>query len=78
MQNADEKLEQWTQFYRRAQRILQAGPRGLRKLTGAELTRTTVTQLAEPEVVSELVRMLGADADDTTALRHARGLRRAA
>jgi uncharacterized membrane protein SpoIIM required for sporulation len=39
MQNADEKLEQWTQFYRRAQRILQAGPRGLRKLTGAELTR---------------------------------------
>jgi DNA repair protein RecN (Recombination protein N) len=48
------------------------------KDTAAELTRTTVTQLAEAEVVSELVRMLGADADDTTALRHARGLRRAA
>jgi DNA repair protein RecN (Recombination protein N) len=48
------------------------------KDTAADPTRTTVEQLAEPEVVSELVRMLGADADDTTARRHARGLRRAA
>jgi len=29
-------------------------------------------------VVSELVRMLGADDDDSTARRHARDLRRAA
>jgi len=29
-------------------------------------------------VVSELVRMLGADSDDSTALRHARDLRKAA
>ncbi|MEA2202371.1 MAG: repair protein RecN [Solirubrobacteraceae bacterium] len=48
------------------------------KDTGADPTRATVVQLAEPEVVSELVRMLGADDDDTTARRHARGLRRAA
>ena len=48
------------------------------KDTAADPTRATVVQLAEPEVVSELVRMLGADADDTTARRHARGLRRAA
>ena len=39
MQNADEKLEQWAHFYRRAQILLQAGPRGLRKLSGAEITR---------------------------------------
>lgn len=39
MQNADEKLEQWTQFYRRAQMLLQAGPRELRKLSGTEITR---------------------------------------
>ena len=48
------------------------------KDTSVEPTRATVVQLAEPEVVSELVRMLGADSDDTTARRHARGLRRAA
>jgi DNA repair protein RecN (Recombination protein N) len=48
------------------------------KDTSVEPTRTTVVQLGEPEVVSELVRMLGADSDDTTARRHARGLRRAA
>ncbi len=48
------------------------------KDTAAEPTRTTVVQLAEGEVVSELVRMLGADSDDTTARRHARELRRAA
>jgi len=48
------------------------------KDTTADPTRTTVVQLGEPEVVSELVRMLGADTDDTTARRHARELRRAA
>jgi DNA repair protein RecN (Recombination protein N) len=48
------------------------------KDTAADPTRTTVLELGEPEVVSELVRMLGADTDDTTARRHARGLRRAA
>ncbi len=44
----------------------------------AEPARTTVLELGEREVVSELVRMLGADADDVGALRHARELRRAA
>jgi DNA repair protein RecN (Recombination protein N) len=48
------------------------------KDTTVDPTRTTVVQLGEPEVVSELVRMLGADTDDTTARRHARDLRRAA
>ncbi|HYM53908.1 MAG TPA: DNA repair protein RecN [Solirubrobacteraceae bacterium] len=48
------------------------------KDTTADPTRTTVVQLGEPEVVSELVRMLGADTDDTAARRHARDLRRAA
>ena len=48
------------------------------KDTSAEPTRTTVLQLGEGDVVSELVRMLGADSDDTVARRHARDLRRAA
>jgi DNA repair protein RecN (Recombination protein N) len=48
------------------------------KDTDAEPTRTTVVQLDEPNVVAELVRMLGADTDDSTARRHARDLRRAA
>ncbi|MGA2320042.1 MAG: DNA repair protein RecN [Solirubrobacteraceae bacterium] len=48
------------------------------KDTTAEPTRAAVLQLSEPEVVSELVRMLGADSDDSTARRHARDLRRAA
>jgi DNA repair protein RecN (Recombination protein N) len=48
------------------------------KETADELARTSVVQLAEREVVSELVRMLGADTDDTAARRHARDLRRAA
>ncbi len=48
------------------------------KDTGAEPTRTTVVQLGEREVVAELVRMLGADTDDSAARRHARDLRRAA
>jgi len=48
------------------------------KETADELARTTVVQLEEREVVSELVRMLGADAEDAAARRHARDLRRAA
>lgn len=39
---------------------------------------TTVTELREPDVVGELVRMLGAEEDDSAALRHARELRNAA
>ncbi|HEV7527687.1 MAG TPA: DNA repair protein RecN [Solirubrobacteraceae bacterium] len=48
------------------------------KETADALARTTVVQLGEREVVSELVRMLGADAQDAVARRHARDLRRAA
>jgi DNA repair protein RecN (Recombination protein N) len=48
------------------------------KETADELARTSVVQLDERDVVSELVRMLGADTDDTAARRHARDLRRAA
>jgi DNA repair protein RecN (Recombination protein N) len=48
------------------------------KDTAAEPTRTTVVQLRESDVVSELVRMLGADSDDSAARRHARDLRKAA
>jgi DNA repair protein RecN (Recombination protein N) len=48
------------------------------KDTSADPTRATVLQLAEGDVVSELVRMLGADTDDSVARRHARELRRAA
>jgi DNA repair protein RecN (Recombination protein N) len=48
------------------------------KDTSAEPTLTTVVQLGEGEVVAELMRMLGADSDDSTARRHARDLRRAA
>ncbi len=48
------------------------------KETSDDLARTSVVQLAEREVVSELVRMLGADTEDTAARRHARDLRRAA
>lgn len=48
------------------------------KDTDAEPTRASVVQLGEPEVVSELVRMLGASSDDTAARRHARDLRKAA
>ncbi|HEY2718207.1 MAG TPA: hypothetical protein VGI52_01155, partial [Solirubrobacteraceae bacterium] len=48
------------------------------KETAEELARTSVVQLGEREVVSELVRMLGADSDDAAARRHARDLRRAA
>ncbi|HEX4435601.1 MAG TPA: DNA repair protein RecN [Solirubrobacteraceae bacterium] len=48
------------------------------KDTGADPTRASVLELAESEVVTELVRMLGADSEDGAALRHARDLRRAA
>jgi DNA repair protein RecN (Recombination protein N) len=48
------------------------------KETADALACTTVLQLGEREVVSELVRMLGADAQDTVARRHARDLRSAA
>jgi len=48
------------------------------KDTSAEPTRATVVELGEGDVVAELVRMLGADTDDTVARRHARDLLRAA
>jgi DNA repair protein RecN (Recombination protein N) len=48
------------------------------KDVGMEPARTTVVQLDEGQVVGELVRMLGAPADDVAARRHARELRRAA
>jgi DNA repair protein RecN (Recombination protein N) len=44
----------------------------------ADPALTTVTQLSRPQLVGELVRMLGADADDTAARRHAKELLRAA
>lgn len=48
------------------------------KDTSADPTLATVVQLGEPDVVAELVRMLGADSGDSAARRHARDLRRAA
>jgi len=48
------------------------------KDTSVEPARTTVTELPEKEVVTELVRMLGASSDDLAARRHAQALRRAA
>ncbi len=48
------------------------------KDTAADPTLATVVQLDEPEVVTELVRMLGAEDGDSTARRHARDLRKAA
>jgi DNA repair protein RecN (Recombination protein N) len=48
------------------------------KDTSTSPTVARVMCLDEPEVVVELVRMLGADSSDTAALRHARDLRRAA
>ncbi|MGA9876186.1 MAG: DNA repair protein RecN [Solirubrobacteraceae bacterium] len=48
------------------------------KDTSADPTVATVVQLAEREVVTELVRMLGAEDQDMAARRHARELRRAA
>ena len=48
------------------------------KDTAADPTRTEVLELTDQDVVSELVRMLGADTADTAARRHARDLLRAA
>ena len=48
------------------------------KDTSVEPARTTVAELAEREVVGELVRMLGADDTDLAARRHAQELRKAA
>ena len=39
MQDAAEKLEQWTRFYERAQNLLRSGRRALRRLSGPELAR---------------------------------------
>jgi DNA repair protein RecN (Recombination protein N) len=44
----------------------------------ADPALTTVSELAAPEVVGEIVRMLGADASDAAARRHARELLKAA
>jgi DNA repair protein RecN (Recombination protein N) len=48
------------------------------KEAAGETTSTRVQTLGEPEVVSELVRMLGAPDRDASARRHARELRKAA
>jgi DNA repair protein RecN (Recombination protein N) len=48
------------------------------KDVSGDTARTTVTQLGRGDVVGELVRMLGADGDDTAARRHARELLKAA
>ena len=46
------------------------------KDTSAKPARTSVIELSETQVLSELVRMLGAPEDDRAAQRHARALRR--
>ncbi len=48
------------------------------KDTGADPTLATVTELPQGDVVGELVRMLGADSDDSAARSHALELLRAA
>ncbi len=48
------------------------------KKTADALARADVVQLSERDVVPELVRMLGADAGDSAARKHAHDLRRAA
>jgi len=48
------------------------------KDVSGETARTTVTQLERGDLVGELVRMLGADGDDSAARRHARELLKAA
>jgi DNA repair protein RecN (Recombination protein N) len=50
----------------------------IRKDSSVEPARTTVVQLDDGDVVGEIVRMLGADAQDAAARRHARELLRAA
>jgi DNA repair protein RecN (Recombination protein N) len=44
------------------------------KASDAELARTSVTELTSDEIVEELCRMLGADAADPSARRHAEAL----
>jgi uncharacterized membrane protein SpoIIM required for sporulation len=39
MDNAEQKLEEWTRFYERAETLLRGGRRALRRLSGEELTR---------------------------------------
>jgi DNA repair protein RecN (Recombination protein N) len=46
----------------------------IEKSSDEELTRTTVMQLDDSEVIEELCRMLGADASDPGARRHAEAL----
>ncbi len=48
------------------------------KDTSVDPTLTSVVELGDGDVLSELVRMLGAEEDDSGARRHARELRRAA
>jgi DNA repair protein RecN (Recombination protein N) len=48
------------------------------KDTSGDTALTSVTELARGDVVGELVRMLGADRDDTAARRHAKELLKAA
>ena len=48
------------------------------KDTSADPARTTVTMLERNAVVGEIVRMLGADAEDVAARRHAKELLKAA
>jgi DNA repair protein RecN (Recombination protein N) len=48
------------------------------KDTSGETARTSVEQLGRADVVGELVRMLGADSEDTAARRHAKELLKAA
>jgi DNA repair protein RecN (Recombination protein N) len=48
------------------------------KDTTGETARTSVEQLGRADVVGELVRMLGADSEDTAARRHAKELLKAA
>src|SRR3954451_9322827 len=50
----------------------------IEKDAGASLARANVAELRPDDVVGELVRMLGADAEDTAARRHARSLLKAA
>ena len=50
----------------------------IEKDAGASLARANVAELRSDDVVGELVRMLGADAEDTAARRHARSLLKAA
>lgn len=50
----------------------------IEKDTTTDPARTTVRELRSNEVVTELVRMLGADADDAGAKKHARELLKAA